>query len=42
MNIAENESADKVTKKSLQEPIIPNTWISISYIKRQIWVNIKK
>ena len=36
MDIAGNESADKAAKKSLQESIIPDTWISTSYIKRQI------
>ena len=41
MDIAGNESADKAAKESLKEQSIPNTWISTSYIRRQIRIDTK-
>ena len=38
-NIAGNESADKAAKDSLKNLPMANTWISISYIQRQIRAN---
>ena len=42
MDIAGNESADKAVKESLKEPPISDTWISTSYIRRQIRADTKK
>ena len=42
MDIAGNESADKAAKESLKELSIPDTWISISYIRRQIRADTKR
>ena len=38
-NIAGNESADKAAKDSLKDLPMANTWISTSYIQRQIRAN---